>query len=93
MAESSTVGRLLGEVTTVGTDRRRGGDTRPRCFAAPGELREWFTEHAARRGLEAEPIATPAEYSFPTSATDLAAVPQCPTKQCPTEELIHEPAR
>jgi beta-ureidopropionase / N-carbamoyl-L-amino-acid hydrolase len=45
---------LLAEIADVGTDRFRGGYARHGFDRAERELREWFTEQAARRGLGVE---------------------------------------
>lgn len=45
---------LLGEIADVGTDRVRGGYSRPVYSGAETDLRDWFTEHAQRRGLDVE---------------------------------------
>ena len=45
---------LLGEIADVGTDRVRGGYSRPVYSGAETDLRDWFTEHAQRRGLAVE---------------------------------------
>lgn len=51
---TDTVAGLLREVADVGADPVRGGYTRPVYSSAELDLREWFTTHAARRGLEVE---------------------------------------
>ena len=51
---SPSVPQLLGEIADVGTDRVRGGYSRPVYSAAEGDLRDWFVEHAQRRGLNLE---------------------------------------
>lgn len=45
------VNGLLGEIADVGRDARRGGYSRHGFDRAEAELREWFAEQAARRGL------------------------------------------
>ncbi|HVV14459.1 allantoate amidohydrolase [Amycolatopsis sp.] len=45
---------LLGEITEVGRDGRRGGYSRHVFDRAEGELRTWFAEQARRRGLDVE---------------------------------------
>lgn len=49
-----TVSGLLAEIADVGTDARRGGYTRPVYSTAESDLRDWFTSHAAKRGLDVE---------------------------------------
>ncbi|GAA4902296.1 N-carbamoyl-L-amino-acid hydrolase [Actinomycetospora succinea] len=46
--------KLLDEIADVGRDARRGGWSRHLGDDAETELREWFTEAAARRGLDVE---------------------------------------
>lgn len=46
------VADLLREIATVGTDPTRGGYSRPVYSDAELTLREWFVEHADRRGLD-----------------------------------------
>ena len=46
--------QLLGEIADVGTDRLRGGYSRPVFTGAETDLRDWFVEHAQRRGLDLE---------------------------------------
>ena len=53
-ATPSSVARLLGEISSVGTDPVRGGYSRPVYSDAELTLREWFVEHAHRRGLDVE---------------------------------------
>ncbi len=48
----SSVAGLLGEIAGVGTDPVRGGYSRPVYSPAEADLREWFIEHARRRGLD-----------------------------------------
>jgi N-carbamoyl-L-amino-acid hydrolase len=43
---------LLEEIADVGRDRTRGGYSRHGFDSADAELREWFTERAARLGLD-----------------------------------------
>ncbi|WP_433204426.1 allantoate amidohydrolase [Nocardia sp. CA-107356] len=43
---------LLGEIADVGRDSRRGGYSRHVFDRAELELRDWFSERAARRGLD-----------------------------------------
>jgi N-carbamoyl-L-amino-acid hydrolase len=45
---------LLDGIADVGRDRRRGGYSRHVFDPAETELRTWFTEQAARRGLDVE---------------------------------------
>lgn len=45
---------LLGQIGSVGRDRDRGGYSRHAFDAAETELRAWFTEQAAQRGLDVE---------------------------------------
>ncbi|HEX5118544.1 MAG TPA: allantoate amidohydrolase [Pseudonocardiaceae bacterium] len=47
-----TVNGLLGEVSDVGRDGRRGGYSRHAFDRAESELRTWFIEQAVRRGLD-----------------------------------------
>ncbi|RZT87066.1 N-carbamoyl-L-amino-acid hydrolase [Pseudonocardia sediminis] len=49
----SAVG-LLRQIADVGRDRARGGYSRHLATAAESDLRDWFTEQAARRGLDVE---------------------------------------
>lgn len=51
---ADTVAGLLGQIADVGTDRARGGYTRPVYSPAELDLREWFAEQGSRRGLEVE---------------------------------------
>jgi beta-ureidopropionase / N-carbamoyl-L-amino-acid hydrolase len=53
VAEVSTTG-LLREIASVGTDPTRGGYSRPVYSDAELTLREWFVEHADRRGLDVD---------------------------------------
>jgi N-carbamoyl-L-amino-acid hydrolase len=53
LAPSSVAG-LLGEIADVGTDRTRGGYSRPVYSGAELDLRDWFVEHARRRSMEVE---------------------------------------
>jgi N-carbamoyl-L-amino-acid hydrolase len=50
----SSVAGLLGEIADVGTDRTRGGYSRPVYSDAELDLREWFIAHARRRSLDVE---------------------------------------
>lgn len=45
---------LVADLAGVGVDRRRGGYSRHVFDTAELELREWFAEQAARRGLDVE---------------------------------------
>jgi N-carbamoyl-L-amino-acid hydrolase len=45
---------LLADIAGVGRDPHRGGYSRHAFDAAEGELRAWFAEQAARRGLDVE---------------------------------------
>jgi beta-ureidopropionase / N-carbamoyl-L-amino-acid hydrolase len=47
-----SVNGLLGEVSDVGRDGRRGGYSRHAFDRAESELRTWFIEQAVRRGLD-----------------------------------------
>ncbi|MFK4299301.1 N-carbamoyl-L-amino-acid hydrolase [Arthrobacter sp. GAS37] len=47
-----TVTGLMRDISRVGTDPHRGGYSRPVFSAAETELRSWFIEQAARRGLD-----------------------------------------
>lgn len=49
-----TVSSLLAEIAEVGRDAQRGGYSRPVYSAAERDLRDWFVEHAERRGLDVE---------------------------------------
>jgi beta-ureidopropionase / N-carbamoyl-L-amino-acid hydrolase len=49
-----TVTSLLDSIADVGRDTRRGGYTRPVYSTAELDLRSWFTDQAARRGLDVE---------------------------------------
>ncbi|WP_116046469.1 allantoate amidohydrolase [Amycolatopsis palatopharyngis] len=49
-----SAGALLGDIAGVGRDHLRGGYSRHVFEPAELELREWFTEQAALRGLEVE---------------------------------------
>ncbi|UVS81680.1 allantoate amidohydrolase [Actinokineospora sp. UTMC 2448] len=49
-----SVAALLGAISAVGADGRRGGFSRHGFDSADMELRAWFTEEAARRGLAVE---------------------------------------
>jgi beta-ureidopropionase / N-carbamoyl-L-amino-acid hydrolase len=51
---ASSVATLLGEIADVGTDRTRGGYSRPVYSRAEVDLRDWFVEHAHRRSLDVE---------------------------------------
>jgi N-carbamoyl-L-amino-acid hydrolase len=48
----ASVAQLLGEIADVGSDPVRGGYSRPVYSGAEIDLRDWFVEHARRRGLE-----------------------------------------
>ncbi|MBC7279179.1 allantoate amidohydrolase [Nocardioides sp.] len=52
--QRDTVSGLLAEIADVGRDGRRGGYSRPVHSPPEHELREWFVEHAERRGLDVE---------------------------------------
>lgn len=58
MAEDAATGArvadLLREIATVGTDPTRGGYSRPVYSDAELTLREWFVDHAGRRGLDVD---------------------------------------
>ncbi len=54
VAAPTSVPQLLAEIADVGTDRVRGGYSRPVYGAAESELRQWFLAHAGRRGLDVE---------------------------------------
>jgi N-carbamoyl-L-amino-acid hydrolase len=47
-----SVNALLDEIASIGTDARRGGYSRHAFDPAERELREWFTDRAARHGLD-----------------------------------------
>lgn len=49
-----TVSGLLAEIADVGRDAQRGGYSRPVYSDAERDLRDWFVEHAERRGLDVE---------------------------------------
>lgn len=49
-----TVAGLLAEIAAVGTDRVRGGYSRPVYSTAELDLRAWFVAHAQKRGLDVE---------------------------------------
>lgn len=49
-----SVPQLLAEIADVGTDRIRGGYSRPVFADAETDLRDWFVQHAGRRGLDVE---------------------------------------
>ncbi|MEW1821609.1 allantoate amidohydrolase [Arthrobacter sp. NPDC080031] len=49
---SDTVTGLMRDISSVGTDPRRGGYSRPVFSHAETELRSWFIEQAGRRGLD-----------------------------------------
>ncbi|NKQ57673.1 allantoate amidohydrolase [Amycolatopsis sp. K13G38] len=51
---AGTVSALLAEIADIGSDPHRGGYSRPVYSDAEHELREWFTGHAAKRGLDVE---------------------------------------
>ncbi|GAB2450674.1 allantoate amidohydrolase [Nocardioides hungaricus] len=53
-APADTVTGLLAEIADVGIDAVRGGYSRPVLSAAERDLRTWFVDHAAKRGLEVE---------------------------------------
>lgn len=50
----ATVTGLLSDIAGTGTDALRGGYTRPVYSTAELELRTWFSEQAAKRGLAVE---------------------------------------
>jgi N-carbamoyl-L-amino-acid hydrolase len=49
---TDTVTALMQDISGIGTDRHRGGFSRPVFSAAETELRSWFMEQAGRRGLD-----------------------------------------
>jgi N-carbamoyl-L-amino-acid hydrolase len=49
---TDTVTALIQDISGIGTDRHRGGFSRPVFSAAETELRSWFMEQAGRRGLD-----------------------------------------
>ena len=49
---TDTVTALMQDISGIGTDRHRGGFSRPVFSAAETELRSWFIEQAGRRGLD-----------------------------------------
>ncbi|GAB2735785.1 allantoate amidohydrolase [Arthrobacter bambusae] len=51
-AATDTVTGLMRDISRVGTDAHRGGYSRPVFSHAETELRSWFIEQAARRGLD-----------------------------------------
>ncbi|PTT70790.1 allantoate amidohydrolase [Arthrobacter sp. HMWF013] len=51
---AATVTGLLSEIANTGTDTIRGGYTRPVYSTAELDLRNWFIEQAAKRGLAVE---------------------------------------
>ncbi|MGJ7906845.1 allantoate amidohydrolase [Actinopolyspora sp. H202] len=51
----STPSELLADIERIGRDRGRGGYSRHVFDSPEHELREWFVEQAARRGLEVVP--------------------------------------
>ena len=51
---AATVTGLLSDIASVGTDAIRGGYTRPVYSTAELDLRSWFEDQAARRGLAVE---------------------------------------
>lgn len=51
---AATVSGLLRDIADVGRDSARGGYSRPVFSSAETELRSWFTEQAARRGLDVQ---------------------------------------
>ncbi|MGJ0383877.1 allantoate amidohydrolase [Paenarthrobacter nicotinovorans] len=51
---AATVTGLLSDIANLGTDKVRGGYTRPVYSTAELDLREWFIQEAARRGLAVE---------------------------------------
>jgi len=51
-AGAPTVAGLLKEISDVGRDSTRGGYSRPVFSTAETDLRSWFIEQAARRGLD-----------------------------------------
>ena len=54
MTPTDTVSGLLGEIADVGTDATRGGYSRPVFSTAELDLRSWFVDRAAKRGLDVE---------------------------------------
>lgn len=50
----ASVAGLMSEIADVGRDDARGGYSRPVYSVAEHELREWFIDQAARRGLDVE---------------------------------------
>jgi beta-ureidopropionase / N-carbamoyl-L-amino-acid hydrolase len=51
---SDSVTSLMAEIADVGRDAHRGGYSRPVFSSAERALREWFVEHAEKRGLDVE---------------------------------------
>ena len=49
---TGTVSGLMRDISGIGTDRKRGGYSRPVFSTAETDLRSWFIEQAARRGLD-----------------------------------------
>jgi beta-ureidopropionase / N-carbamoyl-L-amino-acid hydrolase len=50
----NTVAGLLAEIADVGTDATRGGYSRPVFSTAELDLRSWFVDRAAKRGLDVD---------------------------------------
>jgi N-carbamoyl-L-amino-acid hydrolase len=49
---TATVSGLLRDISGIGTDKKRGGYTRPVFSTAETDLRGWFADQASRRGLD-----------------------------------------
>ncbi len=49
---TATVSGLMRDISGIGTDKTRGGYSRPVFSTAETDLRHWFTEQATRRGLD-----------------------------------------
>ncbi|MDR7083368.1 N-carbamoyl-L-amino-acid hydrolase [Arthrobacter ginsengisoli] len=49
---TATVSGLMRDISGIGQDKTRGGYSRPVFSTAETDLRHWFTEQAARRGLD-----------------------------------------
>lgn len=48
------VAKMIEDISSIGEDLTRGGFSRAGYSGADRELREWFTTHAKRRGLDVE---------------------------------------
>ncbi|WP_345799912.1 allantoate amidohydrolase [Microbacterium sp. AZCO] len=72
----SALAGMLGEIAGVGADAARGGFSRAGYSHADRELREWFTAHAAVRGLDVERDANGTLWAWwnPTGSTEPAII-------------------